>query len=204
MSACNAGDPGSIPGLGRSSGEGNGNPLQYACLENFMDGGAWWATVHGVTKSWTWLSNFSLSHIYLLSVVYLKFKFDGGVMYLWASKVAWVVKNLPANAEDRRCRLDPWVGKSPWRGAWQLTLVLLPGASHGQRTLAGYVHWVAKGWTQLKELSRHEFIFAKSGNPELAGKSKILWLYRMTVIELIGGWGQRIRSHSASAMDFRE
>ena len=52
-SACNAGDPGSIPGSGRSPGEGNGNLLQYSCLENSMDGGAWWATVHGVTKSWT-------------------------------------------------------------------------------------------------------------------------------------------------------
>ena len=41
-SACNAEDPGSIPGLGRSSGEGNGNPLQYSCLANLMDGGAWW------------------------------------------------------------------------------------------------------------------------------------------------------------------
>jgi len=40
-SACNAGDPGSIPGLGRSPGEGNGNPLQYSCLENHKDGGAW-------------------------------------------------------------------------------------------------------------------------------------------------------------------
>ena len=46
-SACNVGDLGSIPGLGRSPGEGNGNPLQYSCLENPMDGGAWWATVHG-------------------------------------------------------------------------------------------------------------------------------------------------------------
>ena len=50
-SACNAGDLGLIPGLGRSRGEGNGNPLQYSCLENPMDGGAWWATVHGVTES---------------------------------------------------------------------------------------------------------------------------------------------------------
>ena len=50
-SACNAGDLGSIPGLGRSPGEGNGNPLQYPCLENPMDRGAWWATVHGVAKS---------------------------------------------------------------------------------------------------------------------------------------------------------
>ena len=59
MSACNAGDPGSIPGLGRSSGEGNGNPLQYSCLENTMDRGAWWAIVHGVTKSQTQLSDFT-------------------------------------------------------------------------------------------------------------------------------------------------
>ena len=52
-SACNAGDPGLILGLGRSPGEGNGNPLQYSCLGNPMDGGAWWPTVHGVAKSWT-------------------------------------------------------------------------------------------------------------------------------------------------------
>ena len=50
----NAGDLGSIPGSGRSPGEGNGNPLQYSCLGNPMDGGAWWATVHGVEKSRTW------------------------------------------------------------------------------------------------------------------------------------------------------
>ena len=56
-SACNAGDLGLIPGSGRSPREGNGNPLQYSCLENPMDGGAWWATVHGVAKSRTQLSN---------------------------------------------------------------------------------------------------------------------------------------------------
>ena len=49
-SACNAGDPASIPGSGRSSGEGNGYPLQYSCLENPMDRGDWWATVHGDHK----------------------------------------------------------------------------------------------------------------------------------------------------------
>ena len=48
-----SGDPGSIPGLGRSPGEGNGNPLQYSCLGNPMDRGTWWATVHGVSKSQT-------------------------------------------------------------------------------------------------------------------------------------------------------
>ena len=52
-SAGNAGDPGSIPGLGRSYGEGNDNPLQYSCLENPMDIEAWWVIVHGVTKSRT-------------------------------------------------------------------------------------------------------------------------------------------------------
>ena len=56
-SAYNAGDLCLIPGSGRSSGEGNGNPLQYSCLENPMDRGAWQATVHGVPRSWTWLSN---------------------------------------------------------------------------------------------------------------------------------------------------
>ena len=60
-SACNSEDPGWIPGSGRSPGEGNGNPLQYSCLENSMDGGAWWATVHGVAKSWTQLSNFTFT-----------------------------------------------------------------------------------------------------------------------------------------------
>ena len=61
VSACNAGDLGSIPGSGGSPGEGNGNPLQYSCLENPMDGGAWWATVHGVAKSWTQLSDFTFT-----------------------------------------------------------------------------------------------------------------------------------------------
>ena len=60
-SACSVGDLGSIPGLGRSPGEGNGNPLQYSCLENPMDGGAWWATVHGVAKSQIRLSDFTFT-----------------------------------------------------------------------------------------------------------------------------------------------
>ena len=56
-SACSAGDLSSIPGLGRSPGEGHGNPLQYSCLENPMDGGACRATVRREVKSQTWLSN---------------------------------------------------------------------------------------------------------------------------------------------------
>ena len=63
-SACNVGDPGSIPGSGRSPGEGNGNLLQHSCLENPMDG-AWWATVHGVTKSRTRLSDFTQGELWV-------------------------------------------------------------------------------------------------------------------------------------------
>ena len=58
-SAYNAGDPGLNPGSGRSPGEGNGNSLQYSCLENPMDRGAWQATFHGVAENWTWLSDFT-------------------------------------------------------------------------------------------------------------------------------------------------
>ena len=58
-SACSAGDLDLIPGSGRSPGEGNGNPLQYSCLENSMNGGAWWAIVHGVSKNQTRLSYFT-------------------------------------------------------------------------------------------------------------------------------------------------
>ena len=56
-SVCSVGDLGLIPGSGRSPGEGNGHPLQYSCLENSMDRGTWWVMVHGVSKSWTLLSD---------------------------------------------------------------------------------------------------------------------------------------------------
>ena len=68
-STCKAGDPGSIPGSGRSPREGNGNPLQYSCLENPMDRGAWQATIYSITKNQTQLSDkhfhfrFTLQHL---------------------------------------------------------------------------------------------------------------------------------------------
>ena len=65
-SACNAGDLVSIPGSGRSPGEGNSNPLQYSCLENPMDGEAWYAMVHGVAKSQTKLSDSTFFHLYTI------------------------------------------------------------------------------------------------------------------------------------------
>ena len=101
-SACNAGDLGSIPRLGRSPGEGNGNPLQYSCLENPMDGAAWWAIVHGFTKSWTRLSNFSA----------LQYCVDF-------------------------CHTLTCIR----RRQWHPTPVLLPGKSHGWRSLVGCSPW---------------------------------------------------------------
>ena len=70
-SASNVGDLGSIPGLGRYLGEGNDNPLQYCCLENSMDRRAWQATVHGVAKIWTRLSNFQF-HLVLMATKFWK------------------------------------------------------------------------------------------------------------------------------------
>ena len=63
--AGDTGDPESIPGSGRSPGGGHSNPLQYSCLENPMDRGVWWATVHRVAKSWTQLSDFTFTFKHL-------------------------------------------------------------------------------------------------------------------------------------------
>ena len=78
----NAGDLGLIPGLGRSRGEGNGSPLQYSCLENPMDKGAWQATIHGVSGSWTWLS----THIsFKINCFFVRTDFRGGECILGSS-----------------------------------------------------------------------------------------------------------------------
>ena len=120
-SACRpgaTGDTGSIPGSGRSSREGHGNPLQYSCLENPMDRGAWWATLHGVAKSRTQLEQLSI----------YTWDFPGGAS-----------GKEPA-CQSRRCKrhgFDPWVKKIPWKRAEQPTPVFLLGKSHGQRSLAG-------------------------------------------------------------------
>ena len=94
-SAYSTGEPGSIPGLGRSPGEGNGNPLQYPCLENLMDREAWWAALHGIAESGT-TEQLTLT------------------IYTWASLVAQTVKNPPAMQETY---VDSWVVKIPRRKA---------------------------------------------------------------------------------------
>ena len=76
-SACSAGDMGSVPGLGRSPGRGNGYPLQYSCQENPMDKGDWWATVHRGAK--TWLSTHTYTH--MVSLIKIMFIFNADFLY---------------------------------------------------------------------------------------------------------------------------
>ena len=124
---CNVGYLGSIPRLRRSPGKGHGNPLQYFCLENPSDRVAWQATVHGVTKSQTWLSHF---HVHLRITSGFPGGSDG--------------KESACNVGDSG--LIPWVGKISWRRKWQPTPVFLPGESHGQKSLAGYSPWGHKAF----------------------------------------------------------
>ena len=119
--ACNAGDLGSIPGLGRPPGEGNGNLLQYSCLENHTDRRAWWAAVHQVTKSRTRLSNFTFI-----------FTFPGAPGLPGSSDG----KESASNAGDLGS--IPGFMKIPWRGEWLPTPVFLPGELHEQRNPVGY------------------------------------------------------------------
>ena len=111
-------DAGLITESGRSPGVGNGNPLQYSCLENSMDRGAWQAAVHGVTKSQT-QGNYRSSCC-------LPCDFPGGS------------DGKRICLQFGRPGLSPWVGKIPWRRKWQPTPVFLPGESHRQRNLVGY------------------------------------------------------------------
>ena len=85
-SAYYARDPGLITGSGRSPAEGNGNPCQYSCLDNPMDGGVWWATVHRVAKSWTLLSDFTCL---------LTYGFSSSYVWMWEldHKGGWAQNN---------------------------------------------------------------------------------------------------------------
>ena len=126
-SARSAGDLGLTPELGRSLGGEQHNPLQYSCLENSMDRGAWQATIHGVTKSQTWLKWLSTQEATIRT-----------------SPVAQMVKNMPAVQE---IQFAPGLGRFSEEENGLPTPAFLPGKSHGQRILAGYR--VAKSQTQL-------------------------------------------------------
>ena len=136
-SAYNAGDLGSIPGSGRSPGEGNGNPFQYSCLENPMDRGAWGATVHGVTKSRTRLSDFSSAHL------------CSGINALWYSLYTglWLFASLPLQGSPSMGLLDV-----PQVATWEL--FQFTSMSMARREVGSPVNWLhgtqirqkANGW----------------------------------------------------------
>ena len=96
-----------------------------------------------------------------------------------------VLKNLPANGRRcKRCEFDPWVGKIPWRRAWQPTPVLLPGESHGQRSLVGYSPWIAKSQTWLSDWAQakttHSLISSMSSlNSCLSNESSPTTLFKI-------------------------
>ena len=84
-------DTSSIPGLGKAPGGGHGNPLQYSCLENPMDGGIWWATTHGTAKSWTQLSDFTLQR-----------EMYNGITLLYSRNEHNIVNQLYSNEEKKK------------------------------------------------------------------------------------------------------
>ena len=150
-SACNAGDLGSVPGLGRFPGEGKDYPLRYSGLENSMD-----YIVHGVAESPTGLSLFFLSYRFVVqrpavSVGWPAFLSAGsgggsflahpGVHSTCCGTVVPILCWLSAGApHSQACHMAPCTSE-PWRRQWQPTPVLLPGKSHGQRSLEGCSPW---------------------------------------------------------------
>ena len=167
-SACNPGDSGLIRESGRSLGEGNGNPLHYSCLENPMDRGAWWATVHSIAKSQTWLSQVTFFfhpifdpkgncywiiscnspmtqkrihiHMYKCSRVFLCFSFLTYWIGIILFTSLYFFFNLLPNIENH----STYIFTSFRHQYLQATPVFLPGRFHRQRTLVGYSPWGCK------------------------------------------------------------
>ena len=139
-----------MPELGRTPGEVKGYPLQYSCLDNSMDRGAWRATVHGVTKSW----------------------------HDWATFIVKRQQNITHDSELISCAImdmveitskilmrsgfNSWVRKIPWSRKWQPTPVFLPGKFHGQRRLADYSAWDPKESKMTEQLSTYAQYYQSS------------------------------------------
>ena len=119
-SACTMGDGGSIPRSGRSPGEGNSNSLQYSCLENSMDRGAWWATVHGVTKNQTQVSELALSLFPDLSSEQISSNFRFFFQQKKKKKELWSILNFEKRlTENRMLKFTPT--ENWWRETMKMT-----------------------------------------------------------------------------------
>ena len=135
-SACNAGDPGSVPGLGRSPGEGNGNPLQNSCLESSMNRGASWAIVHGAAKSWTRLSNWAhtTEHSYFLN--------NSPDFHIIPSITSlWIISLIIFNQES-------WIYKMLIHGWWFLS-VSSQNQSVVLHTFYSWEFWIIENFNEM-------------------------------------------------------
>ena len=151
-----------IPGLGRSPGGRHGSPLQYSCLENLRDRGAWQAMVHRVTKTWAQLKRFSTHDKHRFYGDLSPHKHKHRLPRWWRGK--------EFACQCRRCGFHPWVGKIPWSRKWPPAPVFLPGKFHGLRSLAGYNSWVCKELGVTEWLSMHTHahkLWGKEGKPEI-------------------------------------
>ena len=178
-SACSMGDLGSIPGWGRSSGEGNGNPLKYSCLENSMVKGAWQSTVHGVE----------------------------GVGHDWATYTHTHTHKVPLDfpwwLSCKECRFNPWDGKIPWWRKWQPTPVFLPGKSHGQRSLAGYHPWGHRVRYDLATRQQHGALYIVDTCYDLNVRvsPNLTWWISYWRCDVITRWGlERNSDHEGGAL----
>ena len=131
-SACNAGDLGSIPGLGRSPGEGNGNPLQCSCLENSIDRGARQATVHGIAVTHNWET----------------FTFHSQLGFPGSAS------GKESTCQCRRSKrrgFDPWTGMILWGRKWHPISVFLLENSRGREAWQTTIHGTTVHWIQLSD-----------------------------------------------------
>ena len=209
-SACTVGDPGSIPMLGRSSGKGNGNPLQYSCLENPMDRGARWAMVHGVTKSGTWLKQLRMHASDLTGSSMVKSSPGKQELLLLLSRFSrvWLCAtpqmaahqappSLGFSRQEHRSGLPfpslmhegsiPWVGKIPSNRKQQPTPAFLHGRSTDRRaTVCG----ATKNQTQLSWLTHTRLKFISNTRRCILYQEKrlivILWYMLKTLPKILG------------------
>ena len=140
VSACNAGDPGSIPGSGTSPRGGHGKPLQYSCLQNPMDRGAWWAAVHGVAKSWARLSDFTFA-----------FHFHWRRKWHWRRKRQPTSVFLPGESQRQRSL----AGCHLW-GRTESDMTEAIQQQQQQHAIDSYGFGEKKGW-ERKEVLHNQF-----------------------------------------------
>ena len=142
-----------IPGSGRSPGEGNGNPLQYSCLEHSMDRGAWQATVHGVTKSRTQLSDFHFHFPFLCSLLLKSGSWVLVLLYLTVHSLGFPCgsdrKESACNARDPG--LIPGSERSPGEGNGNPHQYSCLENSRAREAWWATVHGVAKSQTGLRD-----------------------------------------------------